>query len=533
MAFAELLDQVGSKGRFQLLQMVALVVPIMWVTTHNMLDNFSGAVPDHRCWASLLDNSTAQAGVPGTLGPEALLTISIPLSPHQGPHQCHRFRHPQWQLLDLNVTAANWSEADTEPCMDGWVYDRTTFTSTIVTQWDLVCDNQALKPMAQSIYLSGILVGAAVCGYTADRFGRKLLLTWSYLQLAAAGTAAAFAPTFPLYCLLRFLVAFAVAGVMMNTATLLMEWTSTSARAWTMILNALGFSFGQCLMAAIAYGVRDWAMLQLVVSTPFFLSFLYSWWLAESARWLLSTGRVAQGLRELQRVANINGKRAAGEALTMEGLLSAMREEQSEGQAPVSMAALFCTPGLCQRTCISTLCWFAFGFTFYGLALDLQALGSNIFLLQVFIGLTDIPAKLGTLLLLGRLGRRPTQVLSLLLAGLCILANTMVPHEMEALRSALAVLALSGVGAAFACATVYIGELFPTVLRMTAGGLGQMAARIGAILGPLVRLLGIYNPVVPLLVYGTVPVLIGLIALLLPETLNLPLPDTIQDLQSQ
>ncbi|XP_006901592.1 PREDICTED: solute carrier family 22 member 12 [Elephantulus edwardii] len=535
MAFAELLDRVGGQGRFQVLQTVALMVPIMWVTMHGMLENFSSAVPDHRCWVPLLDNSTAQASVPGALGPEALLTVSIPPGPHQGLHSCRRFRHPQWHLLDLNATATNWSEADTEPCVDGWVYDHTTFTSTIVTQWDLVCDSQALKPIAQSIYLAGILVGAAVCGHTSDRFGRKLLLTWSYLQLALAGTAAAFAPTFAVYCLLRFLVAFAVAGIMMNTSTLLIEWTSAPARPLAMTLNALGFSLGQCLMAAVAYGVRNWAMLQLVVSTPFFLSFLYSWWvcLAESARWLLITGKVTRGLRELQRVANINGKKAAAEALTIEGLLSAMQEEQRAGQAPVSMVALFRTPGLRQRTCISILCWFAFGFTFFGLALDLQALGSNIFLLQVFIGVGDIPAKLGTLLLLNRLGRRPTQVMSLVLSGLCILANTLVPHEMEALRSALAVLGLSGVGAVFTCVTIYTGELFPTVLRMTAVGLSQMAARSGAILGPLIRLLGMYGSSLPLLVYGTVPVLTGLAAMLLPETQNMPLPDTIQDVQTQ
>ncbi|XP_049745881.1 solute carrier family 22 member 12-like isoform X2 [Elephas maximus indicus] len=497
MAFAELLDQVGSQGRFQVLQTVALVAPIMWVTMHNMLDNFSGAVPSHRCWVPLLDNSTAQASVPGTLSPEALLTISIPPGPNQEPHRCRRFRHPQWQLLDPNAMSTNWSKAATEPCMDGWVYDRSTFTSTIVTQWDLVCDSQGLKPMAQSIYMAGILVGAAMCGYTSDRFGRRLVLTWSYLQLA----------------------------------TVVMEWTSAPGRPLVMTLNALGFSFGQALMAAVAYGVRDWAMLQLTVSVPFFLSFVYSWWLAESARWLLITGRLARGLRELQRVADINRKRAAGEALTTEVLLSAMQEELGVGQAPASVGDLLRTPRLRHRTYPSVLCWFAIGFTFYGLALDLQALGSNIFLLQVLIGVVDIPAKTGTLLLLDRLGRRPTQSASLVLAGLCILANTVVPREMEALRSALAVLGLGGVGAAFTCVTIYSGELFPTVLRMTAVGLGQMAARGGAILGPLTRMLAVYSPLIPLLVYGAVPVLTGLASLLLPETRSLPLPDTIQDLQ--
>lgn len=42
-------------------------------------------------------------------------------------------------------------------------------SSHLSYQWDLVCDSQALKPMAQSIFLAGILVGAAVCGQTSDR----------------------------------------------------------------------------------------------------------------------------------------------------------------------------------------------------------------------------------------------------------------------------------------------------------------------------------------------------------------------------
>lgn len=133
MAFPELLDRVGGLGRFQVLQIVALVTPILWVTSQNMLDNFSAAVPRHRCWVPLLDNSTAQASVSGDFGPNALLTISIPPGPALQPHPCRRFRQPQWQLMEPNTTATNWSDADTEPCGDGWVYDHSTFTSTIVT----------------------------------------------------------------------------------------------------------------------------------------------------------------------------------------------------------------------------------------------------------------------------------------------------------------------------------------------------------------------------------------------------------------
>lgn len=57
-----------------------------------------------------------------------------------------------------------------------------------------------------------------------------------------------------------------------------MEWTSARARVLVMTLNTMAFGVGQVLMATVAYGVRDWALLQLTVSIPFFLCFVYSWW---------------------------------------------------------------------------------------------------------------------------------------------------------------------------------------------------------------------------------------------------------------
>uniref|UniRef100_A0ABI0NZM7 Solute carrier family 22 member 12 n=1 Tax=Bos taurus TaxID=9913 RepID=A0ABI0NZM7_BOVIN len=504
MAFSELLDRGGSRGRFQVPQMVALVVPITWLAPQNVLENFSAAAPSHRCWVPLLDNSMAQASVPRALDPQALLAVSIPPGPSRGPHQCRRFRHPQWQLLDPNATATNWSEADTEPCVDSWVCDRSAFTSTIVTKWDLVCDAQALRPMAQSIYLAGNPVGAAPPSpHACRRFGRRRVLTWIHLRVAMAATAAAFTPTFSMYCLFRFLTAFTVVGTTLNTFILLVT------------LNSLGYTFGRVLLAAVAYGVLQ----QLAVSVPCFLCFVYSWWLAESARWLLIMGRLERGLRELQKVATISGKRAVGDALTIEVLRSAKQEELSVSQTPGSLVALLHTPGLGLWTC------FALGFTFYGLILDLQALGSNIFLLQALIVVPDIPPKVGTLLLLGHLGRRPTQAVILVLAGLCILANVLVPHGDPRRAGA------RGVGVAFTCFAIYTAEVFPTgaVGVASPGALCQMATQAGAILGPLVRLLRIYGDSLPLLVCGVVPVRSGLAALLvLPETQNLPLPNTIQ-----
>ncbi|XP_038619936.1 solute carrier family 22 member 12 [Tachyglossus aculeatus] len=532
MAFAELLEEAGGLGLYQILQMIALLIPIFLVTALNLVENFSGAIPDHHCRVPGLGAHSDPAGFPGNLTPEALLTVSIPLGPDQEPEKCRRFLQPQWQLLSPNASAANASRLDTEPCLDGWTYDLSVFSSTIVAEWDLVCDSRALKPMSQSLYMGGILLGAAVCGQVSDRFGRKLVLSWCYLLMALSSTCAAFAPNFSLYCALRFLSAFAVASIMMNTSSLLMEWATTKARAKVMTANALSFSFGLVLLAGTAYAIRAWRLLQLTLSMPFFISFIYSWCLSESARWLLITGRAERGLQALQRVARINGSADPGTRLSAQALSSAMQEELAMAKCRYTIMDLFRTPTLRKRVFCMTLVWFAFGFTYYGLALDLQALGSSLFLLQVLFGTVDFPAKFLALWAMNRVGRRWTQIASLFLAGLSVLANVFVSQEMQPLRLSLAVLGIGSMGAAFSCHAVYSSELYPTVLRMTAISLGQISARLGSMLGPLVRMTGQFFPALPLITYGAVPIIAGLGVLFLPETKNLPLPDTIQDVES-
>ncbi|XP_053133182.1 solute carrier family 22 member 6-A-like [Hemicordylus capensis] len=530
MTFAELLDRIGGMGRFQILQVVLLVIPVLLTAIHNLLQNFSAAIPDHHCRIRVVGNGTDQNRTETLTAEEDLLELSIPKDGSGKLEKCRRFVTPHLHLLGSNAT--NNSQAETEDCHDGWVYDRSVFANTIIMEWDLVCRLRTRRQIAQSIYMGGVLVGALVFGSLADRFGRKAVLSWSYLQMAVMGLCTAFSPSFMAYCVFRFLVGMALSGIILNCMSLVLEWVPTNVR--TVAGTAVGYSatFGQILLPGLAYVLPDWRWLQFAASMPFFAFFLYSWWFAESARWLVLAGKTDQAVEVLRKVAEINGKKEEGQKLSAEVLKSNMQKEMELSQTSHTPVSLVRTPTVRRISCCISSVWFATSFAYYGLAMDLQNFGFSIYLIQVAFGTIDIPAKLGAAISMSYIGRRTTQASSVILAGLAILANIFVPSDLQTLRTCLAVLGKGCLASSFNCLYLYTGELYPTVIRQTGMGMGSTLARVGGIVAPMVRMMGEYRPYLPPLVYGIAPILSGTAAFLLPETLNTPLPDTIEDVEN-
>lgn len=77
-----------------------------------------------------------------------------------------------------------------------------------------------------------------------------------------------------------------------------------------------------------------------------------------------------------------------------------------------------------------TLCCYRLStsFAYYGLAMDLQKFGVDIYLIQVIFGAVDIPAKVVITTCMSFIGRRPSQCGALIIAGVTILINVVVPY---------------------------------------------------------------------------------------------------------
>lgn len=117
---------------------------------------------------------------------------------------------------------------------------------------------------------------------------------------------------------------------------------------------------------------------------------------------------------------------------------------------------------------------------------------------------------------------------------------------MPTLQLCIYLLGKFGATVAFTVCYIITSEIFPTSLRHSLMGTCSMFGRIGSMVSPQTPLLvsfsfgrkkrvfyskfqaQIWTPL-PLVLFGIMSTIAGLLSLLFPETLNLKLPDTIQE----
>ncbi|XP_034238416.1 organic cation transporter protein [Thrips palmi] len=568
MTYDDLVNQLGEFGRYQKRIYILLCLPAISCAFHKLAWVFLGPKADHRCQLPFESpNATYR------LAPD-IWNMSIPWDYKFGNFSsCERFDatfsdeyFQNGQLPTEKVACSNW------------IYDHSKYQSSAVMEWNLVCNSAWLRATADSLFMIGVLLGSIIFGALSDRYGRRPIFFTSLVLQVVGGTLAAIAPEFISFVIARMLVGATTSGVFLVAYVIALEMVGSKKRLIAGTVCQMFFSFGYMLTALVAYLITDWRHLQIALTLPGLAFMCYWWFIPESARWLLTKNRNEEAIEILLKVAKENKVSITAERIqelldqdddaietgkemtTMESGTPLMNKEtvqngvehnveegkdpqetkilangvgdaekKSEETSSPSVLDLFRYPNLRKKSLNIFFSWFVNSATYYGLSWNTSNLGGNDYLNFLVSGVVEIPGYIMLLLLLNRWGRKGTLCLALIVAGVALLLTLLVPANTDWLVITLAMIGKMTITASYGTLYIFTAEQFPTVIRNVGLGAASTSARVGGVLAPYFNLLADYWRPLPLLIFGSLALISGCLALLLPETLNKKLPETIAD----
>lgn len=416
---------------------------------------------------------------------------------------------------------------DTVSCSH-FVYDTTYRSSSRAIEWNFVCDHRWMGALAQSVYMLGVFTGAVVLGGMADKYGRKAIFCWSGVLQLIFGVMVAFIPEYWSFLVVRFLYGiFGSAGSYITGFVLTMELVGASKRTACGVTFQAAFAGGIMLVAGWGAIIDNRQILQVVYGLHGLFLIPHIWLMDESPRWLWAQGRIKESVDIVDKALKWN---RSEDTLDRADLVSKGKAEASKAANVQSATTidLFKTPNLRNKTLNVCFCWFANSIAYYGLTLSTGKLEGNPYLITAILGFVELPSYAAVVYFLDIWGRRPL-ISSMLLVGgaACIIATFISAGGM--ISTAIVIAGKLFIAGSFAIIYNYSAELFPTVVRNSALGLGSMCARLSGALTPFITLLDSFNPKIPAITFGLVALASGFLCFFLPETMNQPMPQTLAD----
>ncbi|XP_076444017.1 uncharacterized protein LOC143282301 [Babylonia areolata] len=530
---------LGWPGRFQIIQLFQLFLYLFPASMNILAIVFIGKINEYRCKEVTNDTS------------------------HMIPPDVTNVTYGTCSVTWVNVTG----EKTETPCPKGLEFAEPPDHS-VMSEWGLVCEKEALTDVSQTLMMVGMMVGAVVITSLADRYGRKPLHIVSGLGVLLFGLATAFAPSFAVFMSLRFFLGASQQGSLLTGVIMGMEMLPARRRYIHFVVSSIFWGCAVVLLGLLAFLLRHfpWRYLQATISGFAVYTFLLIYFLEESVRWLVANGRVEHAERILKKAAaqnkvsqvnvlnvfrtNILRQHTSDEGHDLKSgasevpgghpeplIASPSASGDKEDLPTYGITDLFRHKHVFMSILINGFAWLVNTMTFYGLSMTSVTLTDDMYLGFGLSGLIEIPSNVIAFFLAERFGRKRILAMFHVLAGLSLLTSVALSSFAgDTQASSIAAVALSLLGkfaitATFRLLFLYIPEQFPTTLRNTGLGVTTTAGRVGGMIAPYSRTLSRHFPWVPGTIFGVLCLLQPVCMWKLPETCGRELPQTIEDME--
>ncbi|KAF2880324.1 hypothetical protein ILUMI_25837 [Ignelater luminosus] len=432
------------------------------------------------------------------------------------------------RLLELNETfPQNFTNSEVIDCQYGWEYDKTWYSETAVSQEDWVCEKELYVANTFALCRIGELLEAFVAGQLGDLVGRKPVFLATLIALVIGKFASVFtAHIFPLFLVAALIGSLSSTAVYSSPLIIAMEICKDTDRAHIAMLQCLGWTIGLATMPLIMWGVGHWTYFMVLTTLPCALFLFLYGYLIESPRWLISRGKTARCIKELQKIAKVNKTELPKDAILTLNLIA------KDTEKVYGMMSLFSHWRLAKNTICIVICWIVTLLSYLVIILNTTNLNGNPFLNFFYQGLAEFPAYIIGRYVCDYFGRRWMHMGAFIGTTLGCLPLIMFINDssFQWLVTTIVVFLKFCISFAFYSVNLHALEIYPTCLRQTGMALCSLSANAFCILGPYIVYLGTaIDTRYPYIILALMSTLATICGFILPETLNYKLPQTLAE----
>lgn len=356
--------------------------------------------------------------------------------------------------------------------------------SPIISEWNLSGVTGGL--LASAGYV-GMFLGAIGCGFLTDLIGRKKTLLFTITASSIFTSLCAAAWDVPSLALLRFLAGIGLGGALPQPGVYVSEYTPAQYRGRFLGITETSWVYGVLLglfSGWLLLGPFGWRAIFLLALVSLILVPLIVWFIPESIRYLESQGKIAEA-------TDILRTHGLAEIEVPDRRSDATQPGNAEGRFSIKAALKdLWSASYWKRTAVLWILWMVLVYTYHGIFIWLPRFYVDILSLTdvraiwfvLIVTVFQIPGYYSATFLLDKIGRKPTLISYLVIAGV---GSGLLGFARDTTSILIwsCVISFFNLGA-WAGLYTYTPELYPTRIRGSGAGMAASLGRFAGIFAP-------------------------------------------------